>query len=138
MKKELTEQDKLNNTQLARRRLLKAGVYMPPAILGVMIAAPQKAQAATVVCGAPVNATITISAWSTACCPCAQRLTSNSCLDAQCALGNCASCGATTNGAYATLAACQASFGAGCCTCTETFKVKGKKTVSIGWDRTCP
>ena len=145
MKKELTEQDKLNNTQLARRRLLKAGVYMPPAILGVMIANPAKAQAATVVCGPPVSATIVISAASTACCPCAKSLTSNTCLDAQCALGNCGSCTAPTTdytsqvSQASALSACQAALPSStCCSCNYTgyFKIKGKW--QWVYNMTCP
>lgn len=72
----------------ARRRLLKLGVYVPPAILGVMI--PTHANAATVKCGN--LGLITISASGNACCPCVRRPTDQACKDARCFLGNCAEC----------------------------------------------
>lgn len=72
----------------ARRRLLKVGVYVPPAILGVMIAT--RAEAATVRCGR--SGFITISAGGNACCPCVKRPNSKKCKKAQCFLGNCAKC----------------------------------------------
>jgi hypothetical protein len=50
---------------LARRRLLAASVYVPPAIMGVMVAGSTPAQAAVV-----GNVTVPISATSNACGPC--------------------------------------------------------------------
>ncbi len=123
MTKHHTKEDKLDNTQLARRRLLKAGVYMPPAILGVMLASPKNAEAVTVDCGGGVL--ITISAWSTACCPCASSINSAACKSAQCLLGNCAKCAPNTK--YATKQECvqyQDSPCAAGCKCVNI--VKGK------------
>jgi hypothetical protein len=51
---------------LARRRLLAASVYVPPAVMGVMVAGSTPAQAAVV-----GGVTIPISATSNACGPCA-------------------------------------------------------------------
>jgi len=108
-------QESLSSDQLARRRLLRAGVYAPPLILGAMLLRPQSAQAATMVCN---GVTYTISAATTACCPCVNSPNSGACRDAQCLLGNCASC--KTNMRFATMADCQAyrnGCGTGCGTC---------------------
>ncbi|MDX8403603.1 MAG: hypothetical protein R8K54_04255, partial [Mariprofundaceae bacterium] len=65
--------EEFSNDQIARRKLLTMAAYVPPAILGVMIAGSKVAEAAT-----PVGVTkackgggmITVSAGGNACCPC--------------------------------------------------------------------
>jgi hypothetical protein len=91
MKKRENKTSTDENIEQARRRLLKLGVYTPPAILGSMLA-PVSASAATMVCN---GTTYTISATTTACCPCVQNINSWQCRQAQCALGNCKACGNT-------------------------------------------
>ena len=84
---------------LARRRLLKAAVYVPPAILGVMVSGSTPAQSAVV-----GGITVPISATSNVCGPCANVLAAEAagtpplpqdiidCLKKQCTK-NCINCG---------------------------------------------
>jgi len=72
MEDEQSNQDSKN----VRRKLLKAVVYVPPVILGAMIATPRNAMGATVNCrmggrrGGGGSVLITISSGTNACCPC--------------------------------------------------------------------
>jgi len=90
-----TNEDSFNIEQEARRRLLKMAVYIPPAILGVMVSG-NVAHAGNVGIGGTKNCkgggTIVVSAGGNACCPCVSNPASNACKQAQCKLGNCASC----------------------------------------------
>jgi len=69
--------------QSIRRRLLIAGVYTPPVILGTMIIGPRHALGQVETCnmnpglnGTPTtNVTLTISSGSNACCPCVPNST---------------------------------------------------------------
>lgn len=122
---------------LARRKLLKMSVYVPPAILGAMTVQPTTSEAATITCG---GVPYTVSACGVACCPCATNPNSNNCKDAQCQAGCCFSCANKITASYATQAECDAaaaSFGA-CMVCTCTQKVTGpKKKPTITWDLNC-
>ena len=84
-----------------RRRLLRLGGYVPPAILGVMMA-PGLTEAAkpgqTKKCCGTV---IVISAGGNACCPCVPtcpngmpnpKYNPNKCFRERCEMGNCAAC----------------------------------------------
>ncbi len=87
----------LNPTNDVRRKLLQASVYMPPVILGSMVATPRTvmgAIGATKTCkmlvGPPVI--ITISSGTNACCPCilgSKKYNAKKCGKKQCQL----SCG---------------------------------------------
>lgn len=87
-----------NSEMLARRKLLKMAAYVPPAILGVMIAGTKVAEAkkvppgGTKICsGGP----IVVSAGGTACCPCVPgdpKYNPVKCDKERCKLGNCAAC----------------------------------------------
>jgi len=89
-----TNEDSFNIEQEARRRLLKMAVYIPPAVLGVMVsgnvAHAGSGIGATKNCGG--GGTIVISAGGNACCPCVTNPASKKCKKKQCELGNCASC----------------------------------------------
>ena len=75
-------------TDQVRRKLLKAGAYVPPAILGIMLTSSD-ADAVTINCG---GALITVSATGNACCPCVTNINSQKCRNEQCWLGNCVKC----------------------------------------------
>jgi len=92
-----------NSIRQVRRRLLKLGVYAPPAILGVMISGVKIAEAGTPIAGQTKNCgnngIITVSANGNACCPCARSSPTNpsyKCLQTKCLLGNCSACSALT------------------------------------------
>ncbi|RME83200.1 MAG: hypothetical protein D6771_06095 [Zetaproteobacteria bacterium] len=108
-----------------RRRLLKGAAYVPPAMLGVMIAGAKVAEAAQVLPGQTKvckgGGTITVSAGGNACCPCVPgnpKYNPNKCELARCKLGNCAAC---KRAIFKNLKQCQKKTArAGCaCTCTQ-------------------
>jgi len=122
---EESKQQELNNDQIARRKLLTMAAYVPPAILGVMIAGSKVTEAAT-----PVGVTknckgggmITVSAGGSACCPCVPgdpKYNIIKCNQAKCKLGNCPACGQLI---FAKQKDCTKKVAkSGCaCTCTET------------------
>ena len=83
----------LTPEQEARRHMLKLASYVPPAILGVMIAGPKLAMAATEHCGG--GSVIVVSAGGQACCPCvpsSSQYDVNTCNLKRCELGNCTAC----------------------------------------------
>ncbi len=87
----------MGNEQLTRRKLLKMGAYVPPAILGVMIGGNKITEAGTGigVGGAKKckgGGTIVVSANGNACCPCLANPAGKSCAKAKCELGNTAFC----------------------------------------------
>jgi len=96
--KEKKESEQLSKDDEARRRLLKMGVYAPPAILGVMLR-PSEALAAkipgqTLTCKG--GGMIVVSAGGNACCPCVPtdpKYNPLKCAQERCGLGDCASCG---------------------------------------------
>lgn len=83
--------------QAARRRLLKMAAYVPPAILGVMIAGTKEAEA-----GATPGQTkncksgqIVVSAGGSACCPCIPgdpKYNPTKCAWKRCSFGSCGDC----------------------------------------------
>lgn len=84
--------------QAARRRLLKMAAYVPPAILGVMIAGNKIAESAPLVVGATKNCRsgqIVVSAGGSACCPCIPgdpKYNPTQCSWKRCQLGTCSAC----------------------------------------------
>lgn len=87
-----------SNDQIARRKLLQIAAYVPPAILGVMIAGNQVAEADSGVGTTKKCKTgsITVSAGGSACCPCIPgdpKYNPTTCNMKRCQLGNCPSCG---------------------------------------------
>jgi len=93
-----TNEDSFNIEQEARRRLLKMAVYIPPAILGVMVSgnvahAGGGGIGTTKKCGG--GGTIIVSAGGNACCPCVSsdpNYNPIKCNQAKCKIGNCAAC----------------------------------------------
>lgn len=117
--------EEFSNDQIARRKLLTMAAYIPPAILGVMIAGSKVAEA-----GTPVGVTkgcgggtfITVSAGGNACCPCVPgdpKYNLVKCLKTRCKLGDCPSC---TQIVFAKQKDCTKKVAtSGCaCTCVET------------------
>jgi len=96
---EYREENQLNSSeQLARRRLLKTAVYVPPAILGSMMVSPSIAEA--VVVTLPGGGTYTVSALTSTCVPCTKTMNGTgtpadalNCLKDQCK-NNCINCDA--------------------------------------------
>ncbi|MES0371043.1 MAG: hypothetical protein ABUK11_02085 [Mariprofundaceae bacterium] len=114
----------LSNDQIARRKLLTMAAYIPPAILGVMIAGNKIAEAGTTVPGSTKNCpggSIVVSAGGTACCPCVPgpKYNANKCNEKRCKLGNCPACKKLV---FTSSRKCNEKVAAsGCaCTCTET------------------
>jgi hypothetical protein len=113
------EETKLNPEQSARRRLLAAAVYTPPAILGTMMVGPRHALGAfgqlkncTLTNGTVVA--ITISSGTNACCPCipnSTKFNAAKCSKLQCVK----SCASNT-------AACTAAGGVGNINCKDFCK----------------
>jgi len=112
-----------NTEQQSRRDLLRMSAYIPPAMLGVMIAGNKIARAATTVgrtknCGA--GGTIVVSAGGMACCPCvptSNQYNLNRCNLTRCQLGHCASCKLV---AFSSVNQCKQKVARGGCTCTCT------------------
>jgi hypothetical protein len=98
-KNEPFSNDQLNNDQIARRKLLQVAAYVPPAILGVMIAGNKVAEAGQAGIGAAKkckSGIITVSAGGSACCPCVPgdpKYNPTTCSQKRCQLGHCPSCG---------------------------------------------
>lgn len=129
MDQNINQTEQISTEQQARRRLLKMGMYVPPAILGVMTIRPEAAEAATITCGGVVY---TVSACGVSCCPCATSFNSNSCKESNCDAGCCARCPKTYNSTvFATLAECEAAVAFNTCGCT--CKKAGKN-----YQFTCP
>jgi len=91
--------EEFSNDQIARRKLLQLAAYTPPAILGVMMADTQVAEAAKAGVGSTKrcrSGQITVSAGGSACCPCVPgdpKYNPTTCNQKRCQLGHCASCG---------------------------------------------
>lgn len=118
------KQAETENSELhARRKLLKMAAYVPPAILGVMIAGNKPAMAgkppipgSTKVCKG--GGTIVISAGGTACCPCVPtdpKYDPYKCALKKCQLGNCAACPAV----FVKKKHCKIAAAACGCTCVK-------------------
>jgi hypothetical protein len=95
--------EEFSNDQIARRKLLSIAAYVPPAILGVMIAGNKVAEAAPQGIGSTINCQgggmITISAGGSACCPCvpaSNQYNPTRCTRERCEFGHCPSCGLMT------------------------------------------
>jgi len=92
-----SKQQEFSNDQIARRKLLTLAAYVPPAILGVMIAGNKVAEAGATLgqtkkCG---GGQIIVSAGGNACCPCIPgdpKYNAVKCNETKCKLGNCAAC----------------------------------------------
>ncbi|MDX8395500.1 MAG: hypothetical protein R8K22_03700 [Mariprofundaceae bacterium] len=135
---EPTKPSNMNNEQEARRKLLKMATYVPPAILGVMIAGNKIAEAGTnpgqnKVCDG--GGTIIVSANGNACCPCVPGpdFDANKCAWKKCKLGNCAACPpGPYNGGQ-----CNKVASACACACTNPGKAAAggdnNKTAQNGW-----
>jgi len=116
------EAESFSNDQIARRKLLQLASYVPPAILGVMIAGTKVAEAAggigtTKKCK---TGTITVSAGGSACCPCVPgdpKYNPATCNQKKCQLGHCPSCGQQI---YTSQGACKAAAAKTPCACTCT------------------
>jgi len=124
-----TETSNMNNEQQARRSLLKMATYVPPAILGVMIAGNKIAEADAAL-GQPKTCkgggTIIVSANGNACCPCVPgdpKYDPVKCNWKKCTLGNCPACRQVAPTNRQKCAKVAAACG---CTCGQT-KVKGAK-----------
>lgn len=108
--------------QEARRRLLKMAAYVPPAILGVMIADTKVAEAGAVP-GQTKNCQsgqIVVSAGGSACCPCIPgdpKYNPTKCAWKRCELGSCADC---PPGPYREKKDCKKVANACGCTCVKT------------------
>lgn len=119
--------ESFNNDQIARRKLLQVAAYVPPAILGVMIAGNKVAEAAQGGIGTAQKCktgTITVSAGGSACCPCVPgdpKYNPTTCNMKRCQLGHCPSCGTAI---YSTQAQCNKAAKKTPCACTCT-KVGG-------------
>ena len=108
---------------LGRRQLLKMAAYVPPAMLGVMIAGTKMAEAAPRVgrtkhCGG--GGMIVVSAGGNACCPCvptSNQYNLNRCNLKRCQLGNCSSCSQV---AFTSMRQCQQKIAQSGCACTCT------------------
>ncbi|MDX8404130.1 MAG: hypothetical protein R8K54_06960 [Mariprofundaceae bacterium] len=90
--------EEFSNDQIARRKLLTMAAYVPPAILGVMIAGNRVAEAGPKP-GTTKNCKgggmITVSAGGNACCPCvpgSKKYNLAKCNKKRCELGNCSAC----------------------------------------------
>ena len=115
----------------ARRHLLKLAAYVPPAILGVMIAGPGVALAAQVGttehCGG--GSVIVVSASGQACCPCVPSSTQydiNRCNLERCQLGNCSAC---TQVIFHNRNACEKATASCGCTCRQVQMGEDKHSV---------
>ncbi len=107
----------LNHDQTGRRRLLKMAAYVPPAILGVMVAGQEEAHAAgTFTCN---GGTYAVSAAGNACCPCVRNPTSNNCLKERCKLLDCPSCQALFAAKNSQKKCAKVAAACGC-TCSKT------------------
>lgn len=111
----------------ARRRLLKAAAYSPPAILGAMIAVPGIVHASgddkkdggggAVDCG---GGSVVISAGGNACCPCvpsSPQYNPTTCAWERCKQGNCSAC---PSGPYTSSSQCQIVSHACSCHCKKS------------------
>jgi len=93
-----SKQQEFSNDQIARRKLLSMAAYVPPAILGVMIAGNKVAEAGAKL-GQAKNCKgggqIVVSAGGSACCPCVPgdpKYDPVKCDKERCKLGHCPSC----------------------------------------------
>lgn len=120
-----------SNDQIARRKLLQVAAYVPPAILGVMIAGNKVAEAAAGGIGTAKKCktgTITVSAGGSACCPCVPgdpKYNLNTCNQKRCQLGNCPSCGQLV---FANQGQCTSTAKKSPCACTCVEVGKGKNS----------
>jgi len=110
-----------DEVQRVRRKLLKAAAYVPPAIVGVMIAGKKVAEAAAPIPGTAKackgGGVITVSAGGNACCPCVPtdpKFNPNKCEIWRCTLGNCAAC---KKAIFKSLKECQKKVALAGCNC---------------------